>query len=130
MGGERDLRRLLVGLRPRLRPEPVVYTRASTVPPGVRALATVVEDEGLTIVCPRGDADTAGLEYNYVAAWITLEAHSALDAVGLTAAVAAALADAGLSCNVLAGFFHDHLLVPFEDGPRAVAVLRALSASR
>jgi hypothetical protein len=53
--------------------------------------------------------------------------HSALDAVGLTAAVSRALADAGVSCNVIAGAHHDHLLVPFERGEEALAVLRGLA---
>ena len=52
---------------------------------------------------------------------------SALDAVGLTAAVSRALADAGLSCNVLAGLHHDHLLVPAGRAEEALAVLRELS---
>lgn len=54
--------------------------------------------------------------------------HSALEAVGLTAAVALALTDAGISCNVVAGFHHDHLFVPFGRAAEAVAVLEALAA--
>ncbi len=64
-----------------------------------------------------------------MAARITLRVHSSLDAVGLTAAFATALADAGLSCNVLAGSFHDHLFVRYDDGPRAVTVLQRLAAA-
>lgn len=61
-----------------------------------------------------------------VAAWIALQVHSALYAVGLTAAVSSALAEAGVSCNVIAGYHHDHLLVPFERGQEALTILRAL----
>ena len=46
----------------------------------------------------------------------------------MTAAISRVLADAGLSCNVLAGFFHDHLLVPWERADEAVALLRALGS--
>ena len=53
--------------------------------------------------------------------------HSALDAVGLTAAVSTALADADLSCNVIASYHHDHLLVPADRGAEAIAVLSDLS---
>ncbi len=54
--------------------------------------------------------------------------HSSLEAVGLTAAVSAALTEAKISCNVLAGFHHDHLLVPVADAERALEVLHELSA--
>ena len=52
--------------------------------------------------------------------------HTALDAVGLTAAVATALAEHGIPANVIAGFYHDHLLVPEDRADDAVAVLRGL----
>jgi uncharacterized protein len=52
---------------------------------------------------------------------------SALDAAGLTAAISTALADAGLSCNVIAGYHHDHLLVPADRAPEALAVLSDVS---
>jgi hypothetical protein len=103
-----------------------------SLPPGhvaaseVHASATVVEDEGTTFVVERHVADGLGLGYDFVAAWITLRVHSALEAVGLTAAVAGALAGAGISCNVLAGFHHDHLLVPVDRVEDALAVLRGL----
>jgi hypothetical protein len=70
----------------------------------------------------------SGLEYHFTAAWITLRVHSALDAVGLTAAVSLALTDAGISCNVVAGFHHDHLFVPHTRAADAVRVLEALAA--
>ena len=85
--------------------------------------ATVREDEGLSVVLRRERADALGLAYDYVAAWITLRVHSALDAVGVTAAVSTALAAAGLSCNVIAGYHHDHLLVPADRTDEALAVL-------
>lgn len=95
----------------------------------VVADATIREDEGLTVVLPRERADALGLSYDFVAAWITLRVHSALEAVGLTAAFSAALTQAGLSCNVLAGFHHDHLLVPYEQAEDALAVLRELAST-
>ncbi|MDH3540770.1 MAG: ACT domain-containing protein [Acidimicrobiia bacterium] len=60
------------------------------------------------------------------AAWLTLDVHSALDGIGLTATVTTALAAAGIPCNMLAGAFHDHLLVPTAEADRAIAVLEAL----
>lgn len=93
---------------------------------GADAEATVREDEGLTVVVRRERADALGLSYDFVAAWITLRLHSTLEQVGLTAAFSRALADAGISCNVLAGVHHDHLLVPADRADEAIAVLRTV----
>ena len=65
--------------------------------------ATVDEDEGLTAVVSVADAERLGIEPGFIATWLTLEVHSALDSVGLTAAVATALAAEEIACNVLAG---------------------------
>jgi uncharacterized protein len=92
----------------------------------VAAEATVREEEGLTVVIARERADELGLPYDYVAAWITLRVDSTLEQVGLTALFSRALADAGISCNVLAGVHHDHLLVPADRADEAIEVLCAL----
>ncbi|MCF2529108.1 ACT domain-containing protein [Yinghuangia sp. KLBMP8922] len=105
----------------------VFTTVAGPVPDGLDPVVTVAEAEGTTLVLPRAQADAAGLAYDFVAAWITLRVHSALDAVGLTAAFANRLADLGMSCNVVAGFFHDHLFVAEADAERAMHALRALA---
>ncbi|MFJ1576262.1 ACT domain-containing protein [Streptomyces sp. NPDC088182] len=130
MTGESDLRKLLSGMRPQLNPGRYVFSTVDGgggVPAGVTPVVTVAEQEGLTLVVRLEDADTVGLPYDYVAGWITLRVHSALEAVGLTAAVARELADIGLSCNVVAGFHHDHLFVPYERAAEAVAALEALA---
>ncbi|MBJ8341621.1 ACT domain-containing protein [Antrihabitans sp. YC3-6] len=122
--GERDLTRLLKDLRPHHNPGRYVFvTVAGPVPDDVRPVVTVCETEGCTLVIPQTEADAGGLDYHYVAAWITLRVHSALDAVGLTAAVATALAAAGISCNMVAGFHHDHLFVPHGRVSETMALL-------
>jgi hypothetical protein len=93
---------------------------------GEPAEATVREDEGLTVVLRRERADELGLPYEFVAAWITLRVDSTLEQVGLTALFSRALADAGISCNVLAGLRHDHLLVPAERAEEAIGLLHGL----
>jgi hypothetical protein len=130
VSGERDLAALLVGMRPELVPGRWVFTTAplDQPAPDVDAVATVREDEGLTRVVARADADRLALPYDVVLAQITLRVHSALEAVGLTAAVAGRLAERGISANVVAGFFHDHVFVPEADAERALAALRELSA--
>lgn len=134
MPGERALPELLAHLEPELHPAEHVYTTVDgddASIPGAHGqpVVTVREPEGTTLVLPRAQADEAGLPYEYVAAWITLRVHSALDTVGLSAAVSTALADAGLSCNIVAGYHHDHLFVPAEHAQHALRVLRELVAS-
>ncbi len=130
MTGERDLRTLLHGMRPELNPGRYVYTTlpGGAAPTGVTPVVTVAEQEGLTLVVPEAQALEAGLAYHFAAAWITLRVHSALDAVGLTAAVSLALTDAGISCNVVAGHHHDHLFVPYARAADAIRALEALAA--
>ncbi|MER6388159.1 ACT domain-containing protein [Streptomyces sp. NPDC059382] len=129
MSGESDLRKLLSGMRPELNEGTYVFCTVPgpTAPDGTTPVATVLEPEGLTLVLRREDADAAGLAYDYTAGWITLRVHSALDAVGLTGAFAAELAAHGLSCNVIAGYHHDHLFVAAERAAEAVAVLEGLA---
>jgi hypothetical protein len=130
MSGEKNLRSLLDGLDPLVRPGRYVFSTipGGELPAGAPVAASIREAEGLTVVLEQRDADAHGLAYDFVAGWITLRVHSALDAVGLTAAVAAALTRAGISANVLAGYYHDHVLVPVDRVEDAMAALRALSA--
>jgi uncharacterized protein len=106
--------------------QPYVFVSVPALPADLRAVATVEEPEGLTVVLSKAEADRIGLAYGFVAARITLALHSELDAVGLTAAVSAALAASWISCNVVAGAHHDHLFVPFDRAGEALAILRAL----
>ena len=132
MHGERNLERLLTSLEPVQRPGTFVFAVVEEAAEleAVVPEATVREEEGLTVVLRREDADRLGIAYDHVAAWITLRVHSALDAVGLTAAVSTALADAGLSCNVIAGYHHDHLLVPADRAQEAITVLAGVSRAQ
>ena len=120
MPGERDLRTLLGSMEPVLRPGAFVFVVVpdDALLDALAPEATIRESEGLTAVVRREHADALGLPYDYIAAWITLRVHSALDAVGLTAAVSTALADADISCNVIAGYHHDHLLVAATPTPQ------------
>ena len=127
---ERDLDVLLAGLRPQAQPGTYVFAVAPSGGPDLvsEAVITVREPEGLTLVLPREAAERHGLSFAFEAAWVTLMVHSALDAVGLTAAVAGAMAKRGISCNVVAGHHHDHLFVPAERLDDALDALEALGA--
>ena len=127
--GTPDLSLLLRNLSVSRRPGRWCVVTDVAAPTEAVVAATIVEDEGVTSVVSVADAARLGLEPGFVAAWLTLDVTSALDVVGLTAAVSTALATAGIACNVLAGYHHDHLLVPEEEADRAVTVLAALGSS-
>lgn len=128
MSGVTDLEELIRSMRPEARDgEFVIASVPALHVVGLPAEAVIHEDEGPTVVLRREDADRFEIAYDFVAAWITLTVHSSLEAVGLTAAFSTALADAGISCNVLAGFHHDHLLVPADRRDDALEVLAALT---
>jgi hypothetical protein len=92
-------------------------------------VATMREPEGLSAVIADADAARLNLPILFRAAWITLTVQSDLQAVGLTAAFSAALGEAGIPCNVVAGAWHDHLFVPVERAEDALAALRRLQRS-
>ena len=124
---ERTLAALLASLDPVQHDGTFVFCSVRSVPVGVRAVVTVREDEGTTLVVANDEASRRGWPSTFPCAWITLRVTSALDAVGLTAVVAAALADDGIPANVVAGFHHDHVFVPVDRGRAAMLVLAALS---
>ncbi|RRR76542.1 MAG: ACT domain-containing protein [Candidatus Viridilinea halotolerans] len=126
----RDLPTLLATLEPQVQSGIFVFT---SVPPGTSIAPTAIvasirEPEGMTLILPEAEAQQAGLPILARCAWITLTVASDLYAVGLTAAVATALTHVGISCNIVAGAYHDHLFVPVEAAPRALVALHALQA--
>ena len=130
MAGETALATLLRSMSPHLNDGDYVFCTLpdNHIPQGCEVIGSFREQEGLTLIVERQQAERAGLSFDYVAAWITLNVHSALEAVGLTAAFASALGKAGISCNVIAGYYHDHLFVGRADAERAMDVLRQLAA--
>lgn len=130
------LSRLLAEMSPRLGPDPLVFCVVPFDRAGewlLESQATVVEEEGVTLVMPQRVADAAALPYEGVFRRITLSVHSSLEAVGFLAAVASALADQRIPANAFAGSHHDHVLVPAaraEDAMRVLADLQALWRER
>jgi len=122
---------MIAGMAPSLRPGEVVFCVTREIGTAraalAEALAVVAEDEGWTLILPRAAAARLGRD-GAPFRRIVLEVHSALEGVGLTAAVATALAADGIACNVVAGAHHDHLFVPADDAARALAALEALAA--
>ena len=129
-GGETDLGALLTSMDPVLHRERYVFSTTERLPAGLEPIATVREPEGLSVIIEEAQATEHELPYDYVAAMVTLRVHSAPAAVGLTAAVSTALAERGISCNVVAGFFHDHLFVPYDRGWDVLDALEDLREKR
>lgn len=133
MSGVTDLAILIASLDPALVEGEFVY---ATVPPQemqdylkFQPIGLFFEAEGLTLILPRQAAEDAGLVASAPLRCITMMVHSSLEAVGMTAAIAAALTKEGISANVVAAYYHDHVFVPAADAGRAVDAIRALSAA-
>ncbi len=128
MTGITDLDALLAGMEPILGGEGYVFISLPDAVYGHGAeldpLGCFHEGEGLTLIVPQAKADHAGLAYEGVYRAITLRVHSSLSAVGLTAAVAAALTAHTISANVVAAFYHDHIFVPADSAEAALDALR------
>jgi hypothetical protein len=125
-----DLSVLLKTLEPVLNPGVFVFASVAeghAIDPAV-IVASIREPEGLSVITSETDAAINGLNALFKCAWITLTVNSALNAVGLTAAFASALGHAGISCNVVAGAYHDHIFVPLESAQTAMQVLHQLQA--
>jgi hypothetical protein len=129
MTGETNLNVLLKNMTPVLNEGDYVYCTLSTInsidPADI--LGLFKESEGFTVILKKDLADQLHLEYSYIAAWITLTIHSSLEATGLTAAFATALAKENISCNVVAAYYHDHIFVAKQDAARAMEALKKLS---
>ncbi len=129
MTGEIDLKKLLENLSPLLDSCDYVFCTFKDSAYGdyaeLQPVASFIEDEGLTLVIPKERADREGISYQGVFKRITLNIYSSLEAVGLTAAVSALLAENGISANMIAAYFHDHIFVNAENAQRALALLQS-----
>lgn len=121
---------MVAGMSPELKPGRYVFCSAGEREwAALDPLAMFREDEGVSLVLDVDAATTAGLPVEDPMALITLNVYSALGGVGLTAAVASALAEAGIACNMVAALNHDHVFVPADRAEQALDVLRALQAA-
>ena len=126
--GEMDLNTLLATMEPVLAPDVYVFVTTKT-PPDIPAVMRFEEAEGVTLILTRQTAEAAGLEFEFPCRMITLNVHSALEAVGFIARIATELAAKGMGVNPVAGFFHDHLFIPEDRVDDAMHVLTALAHS-
>lgn len=131
MTGEKDLKKLVASLSPVLMDGEYVFCSFRDAQYGdyldLEPIVTIKETEGLTLVVPKNKADDRCLSYELAFKGITLSVHSSLDAVGLTAAFSSKLGERGISANVIAGYYHDHIFVPKELAGQAIEALNELT---
>ncbi len=127
MAAVSDLQTMLRTMSPLLAAEPYGVVSVGSIPAGLTPFATVAEAEGLTLVAMQTALTAVDLPPGGAWALISLTLHSDLAAVGLTAAFASALAAEGISANVITGFHHDHILVPWARRNDAMAALQRLA---
>lgn len=132
MSGEVVLATLLQNLMPVLSDETYVFV-TTTEPEQLALLDPRVkgmfrEKEGVTLIVEADYARENSLSFEGKFRCITCEVHSSLDAVGMTSAMTAALTHFGISANVVAAYYHDHIFVPENRAEEAVSALASLQA--
>ncbi|MEP4890919.1 MAG: ACT domain-containing protein [Aliiglaciecola sp.] len=131
MSGEKDLATLIASMEPVLSQHEYVFTTFTSYDyPSLGRLnpvGTFLEKEGMTAIIQKDTADEAEIPYSGVFNCITLNVHSSLVAVGLTAAISQKLTQSNISANVVAGYYHDHIFVSTKDAAQAVKDLKDLA---
>ena len=129
MSGEKDLQQLLKSMKPEQNPGEYVFCKTENLEQvNLNEIEMFFrEKEAITLILKKEIAEKLHLDYSVVMSWITLTVHSSLEAVGLTAAFSKALSENGISCNVVAAFYHDHIFVAKKDAAKAMEILNAFS---
>lgn len=131
MSGITEIKTLLSEMTPELLDGEYVFVTLEVSQYGdgveLEPVAMCLEEEGMSLTVPRARAEAAGLAFDGVFRQISLGVNSSLEAIGLTAAIAAALTREHIAANVVAGRYHDHLFVPADRATDALAALESAS---
>ena len=130
MTGEKNIENLLKNMNPVLNAGDFVFCTVPSINKIdlSQIIGSFKEVEGTTLILSKAYADEIALEYSSIMSWITLQVHSSLEAVGLTAAFSKLLAEYNISCNVVAGYYHDHIFVMKKDAEMAMELLSSLNS--
>lgn len=129
MSGEQNLKKIIKAMTPKLNGGEYVFVSVKDVSKINRniTICEFKEKEGITVILEKNKADELNYSYDFIASWITLQIHSSLDSVGLTAVFSTELAKNNISCNVIAGYYHDHIFVDKNKSDKAIEILKELS---
>lgn len=129
MSGEQNLKKIIKAMTPKLNGGEYVFVSVMDVSKINRniTICEFKEKEGITVILEKNKADELNYSYDFIASWITLQIHSSLDSVGLTAVFSTELAKNNISCNVIAGYYHDHIFVDKNKSDKAIEILKELS---
>ncbi|WP_139958843.1 ACT domain-containing protein [Flavicella sediminum] len=129
MSGEKNLETLLKSMKPKHNAGEFVFCKTENLEQLnlSQIIMTFKEEESMTLITEKKVADKLNLDYSFVTSWITLTVHSSLEAVGLTAAFSKALSENGISCNVVAAYYHDHIFVAKKDTQKTMEILNKFS---
>lgn len=131
MSGEKNLAKLIASMTPVLVENEYVFGTLETYDYQqvalLNPLSTFQEKEGLTVILTKEIANKFNISYSGIFKCITLNVHSSLDAVGLTAAVSTKLTQSNISANVVAAYYHDHVFIAVKDADKALTQLNELT---
>ena len=127
--GITDLDRLIKNMEPVLHQDTFVFTTFGD-DQDLSAFDPIMmfkEREGITLIVTQAVAEAQNVKYEFPSRMITLNIHSALDAVGFLARVSSHLAAIDMGVNPVAGFFHDHLFIPADRADDAMLALQEMT---
>ncbi len=132
MAAETNLFELIANMNPCLNEGDYVFVSISDFEglTGDDVIGKFREEEGTTVILKKDKAVQLELSFDVVMSWITLKVHSSLKAIGLTAAFSSELANHGISCNVVAGYYHDHIFVSSQEAQNALKILKKMTKKR
>lgn len=131
MIGETSLSKLTRNMKPILNEGDYVFVTTKNLNQidRIKTILEFKEAEGTTVILTKNVADQLNLSYEFITSWITLSVHSSLNAVGFTALFSTALAKNGINCNVVAGYYHDHIFVNKKNEKQTMKILENLAHS-
>ena len=131
MDREKKEQTILKKLNPKLNDGEYVFCSINNIDKieSTKIIGSFKEKEGVSIILSKKEAINLKLSYSFIAAWITLKIYSSLEDVGLTANFSNALNNNGISCNVISGYYHDHVFVNINDKDKAMNILKNLSVN-
>lgn len=130
MSGETNLRELIKNIQPELVNEEFIFASMDEDKfrdKKLNPLCRFLENEGISLILRRVEADEKGIHYNSVFKMITLKVHSSLEAVGFLAKITGELAKHQISVNPVSAYYHDHLFIPISKAEEALIILKQMS---